>query len=122
MANSHAKNIPPSSPPPPQCPPPSSPAPSPPCVRMEVTPTPNTEILGVYGSSAPIHSVNAPPKKRESMLNDGEGTYVVRAKRPHVEAFGALAAESVNIGPFGPNLKCSLPNIQHVSPLSRSID
>uniref|UniRef100_M1DPT9 Uncharacterized protein n=1 Tax=Solanum tuberosum TaxID=4113 RepID=M1DPT9_SOLTU len=118
MANSNAKNV---LPPPP--PPPSSPTPSPPGVRKEATPIVDTEILGVYGSSTPIHSVNNPPRKRGSMLNAGEGTSVVRAKRPNVEAFGAAAAESVNIGPFGPNLKCSFPNIQHVSPLSRrSID
>ncbi|KAG5615678.1 hypothetical protein H5410_015502 [Solanum commersonii] len=114
---------PPPPPPPPQSPPPSSPAPSPPCVHKEATPTADTEILRVYGSSAPIHLVNAPPRKRGSLLNAGEGTSVVRAKRPNVEAFGAAAAESVNIGPFGPNLKCSFPSIQHVSPLSmRSID
>ncbi|KAG5615667.1 hypothetical protein H5410_015491 [Solanum commersonii] len=83
----------------------------------------NAEILAVYGSSAPMHSVNAPPRKRGCMLNVGEGTSVVRAKRPNVEAFGASAVESVNIGPFGLNLKCSFPNIQHASPLSRrSID
>ncbi|KAG5615674.1 hypothetical protein H5410_015498 [Solanum commersonii] len=89
----------------------------------EATPTTDTEILGVYGSSATIHSVNAPPRKRGCMLNVGEGTSVVWAKRPNVKAFGASAAESVNIGPFGPNLKYSFPNIQHVSPFSRrSID
>ncbi|KAH0761209.1 hypothetical protein KY290_017282 [Solanum tuberosum] len=118
MAKSYAKNVPP--PPPP---PPSSPAPSPPCVRKEATPTANTEILGIYGSSTPIHSVTAPPRKRGSMMNAGEGTFVVRAKRPNVEDFGAAAAESVNIGHFGPNLKYFFPSIQHVSPLSRrSID
>ncbi|KAG5615669.1 hypothetical protein H5410_015493 [Solanum commersonii] len=46
------------------------------------------------------------------MLYTREGTYVVRAKRPNVEAFGVATAESVNIGRFGPNLKCSFPNIQ----------
>ncbi|KAH0761217.1 hypothetical protein KY290_017290 [Solanum tuberosum] len=123
MSNSHAKNVPPPPPPLPQSPSPSSPAPSRPCVHKEATPTADTEILRVYGSRAPIHSVNAPPIKRGSILNAGEGTSVVRAKRPNVEAFGAAPTESVNIGSFGPNLKCSFPNIQHVSPLSRwSID
>ncbi|KAH0737106.1 hypothetical protein KY290_035811 [Solanum tuberosum] len=67
---------------PPQSPHPSSPAPSPPCVRKEATPIADTEILEVYGSSVPIHSINAPPRKRGSMLNAGEGTYVIRAKGP----------------------------------------
>ncbi|KAH0761218.1 hypothetical protein KY290_017291 [Solanum tuberosum] len=120
MANSHAKNVPLRPRPPP---PPFSPTPSSPCVRKESTPTVDTEILGVYRSSAPIHSVNTPPRKKGNMLNAGEGTSVVRAKRPNVETFGAAAAESVNIGPFGLNLKCSFSKIQHVSPLSRrSID
>ncbi|KAH0761211.1 hypothetical protein KY290_017284 [Solanum tuberosum] len=109
MANCHAKNVPPLPPPPPQSPPPSSRAHSPPCVRKEATPTADAEILGVYESSAPIHSVNDPPRKRGSMLNAGEGTSVVRAKRPNVEAFLASAGESVNIGPFVPNLKCFFP-------------
>ncbi|KAK6793856.1 hypothetical protein RDI58_007309 [Solanum bulbocastanum] len=121
MANSHAKNVSPPLPPPPQSPLPSPPAPSPPCVRKEATPTADTEILGVYGSSAPIHSIDSPPEKRGSMLNVREGTSVVWDRRPNVEAFGASIAESVNIGPFGPNLKCSFPIIQHVSPLSRCI-
>ncbi|KAG5615682.1 hypothetical protein H5410_015506 [Solanum commersonii] len=43
------------------------------------------------------------------MLNVGEGTFVVRAKRPNVKAFGASAAKSVNIGPFVLKLKCSFP-------------
>ncbi|KAH0761210.1 hypothetical protein KY290_017283 [Solanum tuberosum] len=59
MTNSHATNVPP--PPPP---PPSSPTPSPHRVREKATPTAHTEILGVYGSSASIYSVNAPPRKR----------------------------------------------------------
>ncbi|KAH0761215.1 hypothetical protein KY290_017288 [Solanum tuberosum] len=117
MANSHAKNV-----PPPPSPPPSSPTSSHPCVRKETISTANTKILGAYGSSAPIHSINAPPRKRGSKLNAREGTSVVRAKRPNVKAFGASTAERVNIRPFGPNLKCSLPSIQHVSPLCRSID
>ncbi|KAH0638526.1 hypothetical protein KY285_035112 [Solanum tuberosum] len=80
MANSHAKNVPPPRPPL-QSPPPSSPAPFHPCVRKEATQTADIEILGVYGSSAPIHSVNSPLRKRGSMLNAGEGTYVVREKK-----------------------------------------
>ncbi|KAG5615693.1 hypothetical protein H5410_015517 [Solanum commersonii] len=117
-ASSLAKNVPPLPPPPP-----SSPTPYPPCVHKEATPTADTEILGVYESSSPIHSVNAPPRKRGSMLNAGEGTSVVWAKRPNVEAFGAATAESVNIGHFIPNLKCPFPSIQHVYPCSRrSID
>ncbi|KAH0632388.1 hypothetical protein KY290_035808 [Solanum tuberosum] len=50
--------------PPSQSPPPSSPSLSPPCVRKEATPIADTEILGVYGSSAPIHSVNASSRKK----------------------------------------------------------
>ncbi|KAG5584058.1 hypothetical protein H5410_044492 [Solanum commersonii] len=81
MANSHAKNVPP---PPPslQSPTLSSLAPSPSCVCKEATQTTDIEILGVYGSSSSIHSVNSPSIKRGSMLNTGEGTYVVREKGP----------------------------------------
>ncbi|KAG5615691.1 hypothetical protein H5410_015515 [Solanum commersonii] len=92
-------------------------------VVPNATPTVGTEILGVYGSSTPICSANTPPRKKGSMLNAGEGTSMVRAKRLNVVAFGEATLESVNIRPFGPNLKCSFPYIQHVSPLSRgSID
>ncbi|KAH0632389.1 hypothetical protein KY290_035810 [Solanum tuberosum] len=94
MANSHAKNVPPP-PPPVQSPPPTSPAHSPPYVRKEATQTADIEILGVYGSSALIHSVNSPPKKRGSMLNAGEGKYVVWEKRPNVEAFGATTSDAL---------------------------
>ncbi|KAG5615695.1 hypothetical protein H5410_015519 [Solanum commersonii] len=80
MANSHSKNVRPPLPPPPSSP--------------EATPTADTEILRVYRSIIPIHSVNAPPRKRGSILNAGEGTSVVQAKRPNVEVFGASAAES----------------------------
>ncbi|KAG5584057.1 hypothetical protein H5410_044491 [Solanum commersonii] len=62
----------------------------------EVTPTADTEILGVYGSSVPIHSVNAPPRKRGSMPKVGERTFVVRAKRPNVEAFGAAVTSDAS--------------------------
>ncbi|KAH0737104.1 hypothetical protein KY290_035809 [Solanum tuberosum] len=105
MANSHAKNVPPP-PPPLQSPPPSSPAPSPPCVRKEATQTADIEILGVYGSSAPIHLVNSPPRKRGNMLNAGEGTYVVWAKRPNVEAFGATTAGRISIEIVGVFISC----------------
>ncbi|KAH0761213.1 hypothetical protein KY290_017286 [Solanum tuberosum] len=87
MTNSHAKNVPPPPPPPPQSPPPSSPAPSAHRVREKATPTADTEILGVYGSIPRIHSINAPPRKRGCMLNIGEGTSVVRSKRPNVDTF-----------------------------------
>lgn len=53
------------------------------------------------------------------MLNAKEGTCVVWAKRPNVEAFGAATIETANIGPFCPNLNSSFPIIQHVFHLSR---
>ncbi|KAG5615666.1 hypothetical protein H5410_015490 [Solanum commersonii] len=87
MTNSHAKNIPPSPHPPTQSPPPSSPAPSAHRVREKATPTAVIKILVVYGSSASIHSVNAPPRKRGSMLNVREGTFEVQSKRPNIDTF-----------------------------------
>ncbi|KAG5615670.1 hypothetical protein H5410_015494 [Solanum commersonii] len=110
-------------PPPSQSAPPSSLAPSPHYVREKATPTADNEILGVYGSSAFIRSVNAPSRKRGNQLNVGEGTFEVRAKTSNVDTFSCCYSKSFNIGPFGPNHICSFPSIQHASPLSRrSID
>ncbi|KAG5615672.1 hypothetical protein H5410_015496 [Solanum commersonii] len=125
MTNSHATNVPPPPPPLPQTPSPFSPAPapSPHRVREKATPTADTEIIGVYSSNTSIHSVNAPPRKRGNMLNAGEGTFEVRAKRSNVDTFSYCCSKSFNFGPFGPNHTRSFPNIQHTSPLSRrSID
>lgn len=38
-------------------------------------------------------------------MNAGKETIVVCAKSPNVEAFGVVATESINIGPFVENLK-----------------
>lgn len=87
MVTSLAKNVPtpPLPTPHPQSPPPSSLAPSPHRVREKATSSTDAEILGIYGSSAPIHLVNDPPRKRGIVSNGGELTSVVRAKRPDTE-------------------------------------
>ncbi|KAH0761212.1 hypothetical protein KY290_017285 [Solanum tuberosum] len=83
-----------------QSPPPSShsPSPSPHRVREKATLTADIEILGVYGSSASIHSINAPPRKRGNTLNVGDGTFEVRAKSPNVDTFSCAAPKASTLG------------------------
>ena len=55
---------------------PFSPAPFPHRAHKKGTLIDDTEILGVYGSSVPIHLINDPPRKKGEHVECWEVTYV----------------------------------------------